>query len=139
MSQAEQKVLYIAKVHTTGGRRGNARSTDGHLDVQLSPPGTAEGGTNPEQLFAAGWSACFEAAMQLAARKMTIKIPEDAAIDAEVGLCAKDGIFSLQAVLNVTMPGLKREVAGALIEAARQTCPYSKAMRGNVDVVYRLT
>ena len=131
-------ILYTARVHTTGGRQGVARSSDGHLDIKLSAPGSGGGGTNPEQLFAAGWSACFEGAMGLAARKMKIALPADLAIDAEVDLCLTDGAYFLQARLNVSLPGLEREVAQALADAAHQTCPYSKAIRGNVDVVINL-
>ena len=134
-----KKVVYTAKVHTTGGRDGGAsRSSDGRLDIKHSTPGTPGTGTNPEQLFAAGWSACFEGAMGLAARKMKITLPADPAIDAEVDLCLTDGAYSLQARLNVSLPGLEREVAQALADAAHQTCPYSKATRGNIDVVINL-
>ena len=131
-------VRYTAKVHTTGGREGAAHSSDGHLDIKLSPPGGAGAGTNPEQLFAAGWSACFEGAMGIAARKMRVTLPPDLAIDAEVDLCATDGGYVLQARLNVSVPGLDRDVAKALTDAAHQTCPYSKAIRGNVDVAVNL-
>jgi lipoyl-dependent peroxiredoxin len=134
-----KKVLYIAKVHTTGGRDGGAsRSSDGRLDIKHSTPGTPGTGTNPEQLFAAGWSACFEGAMGLAAHKMKVALPADMAIDAEVDLCLADGAYFLQARLNVTLPGLERELAQALVDAAHQTCPYSKATRGNIDVVINL-
>jgi Ohr subfamily peroxiredoxin len=134
-----KKVLYTAKVHTTGGRDGGAsRSSDGRLDIKHSVPGTPGSGTNPEQLFAAGWSACFEGAMGLAASKMKVNLPVDFAIDAEVDLCLADGAYSLQARLNVSLPGLGREVAQALVDAAHQTCPYSKATRGNIDVVINL-
>ena len=134
MTPAE-KVLYTAKVHTTGGRNGGtSRSSDGHLDIKHSTPGTGGSGTNPEQLFAAGWSACFEGAMGLAARKMKLVLPADLAIDAEVDLCQSDAGYFLRARLNVSVPGLAREVAQALADAAHQTCPYSKAVRGNVDV-----
>src|ERR1700678_3150238 len=132
------QVLYTAKVHTTGGREGASRSSDGRLDIKLSPPGSTAGGTNPEQLFAAGWSACFEGAMGLAARKMKIVLPADTSIDAEVDLCLTDGAYFLQARLNVRVPGVEREVAQALVDAAHQTCPYSKATRGNIDVVITL-
>src|SRR6195256_4779141 len=129
------KLLYTAKTHTTGGREhGASRSSDGHLDIKLSTPGAPGNGTNPEQLFAAGWSACFEGAMGLAARKMKVTLPADLAIDAEVDLCLNDGAYTLQARLNVSLPGLERDVARALTDAAHQTCPYSKAIRGNVDV-----
>jgi osmotically inducible protein OsmC len=133
------KVLYTARTHTTGGREhGVSRSSDGHLDIRLSTPGTAGSGTNPEQLFAAGWSACFEGAMGTVARRMRVALPADAAIDAEVDLCMADGGYFLQARLNVSLPGLDREVAQAVVDAAHQTCPYSKAVRGNVDVTIKL-
>ena len=138
MSQAG-KVLYTAKTHTAGGREhGVSRSSDGRLDIKLSSPGAAGAGTNPEQLFAAGWSACFEGAIGLAARKMKITLPPDLAIDAEVDLCLADGGYFLQARLNVSLPGLEGEVAQALIDAAHQTCPYSKAVRGNINVAINL-
>jgi len=138
VSRAE-KVLYTAKVHTTGGRNhGISRSSDGHLDLRLSTPGTAGIGTNPEQLFAAGWSACFEGAMGLAARKLHIDLPDDTAIDAEVELHVADGAYFLRARLSVSLPGLEREVALALTDTAHRTCPYSKAIRGNVDVEIHL-
>src|SRR5882757_8041924 len=127
----EQKVMYTAKTHTTGGRAGTSRSDDGRLDIRLSIPGASGNGTNPEQLFAAGWSACFEGAMGLAAQKMKIALPAATAIDAEVDLCSNDGAYFLQARLNVNLPGLDREVAQAIVDAAHQTCPYSKATRGN--------
>jgi Ohr subfamily peroxiredoxin len=134
-----KKVIYTAKVHTTGGRDGGAsHSDDGRLNIKHSVPGTPGTGTNPEQLFAAGWSACFEGAMGLAARKMKIALPPDMAIDAEVDLCQVDGGYALQARLNVSLPGLEREVAQALTDAAHQTCPYSKATRDNIDVEINL-
>ena len=132
------KILFTAKVHTTGGREGASRSSDGRLDIKLSPPGSATSGTNPEQLFAAGWSSCFEGAMGLAARKMKVALPADTAVDAEVDLCLADGAYFLQARLNVRVPGVERNVAQALVNAAHQTCPYSKATRGNIDVVINL-
>jgi lipoyl-dependent peroxiredoxin len=113
-------------------------SSDGRLDIKLSSPGSTGGGTNPEQLFAAGWSACFEGAMGLAARKMKVALPVDTAIDAEVDLCLTDGAYFLQARLNVRVPGVERDVAQALVDAAHKTCPYSKATRGNIDVVINL-
>ena len=131
-----ETVIYTAKVHTTGGRDGGASlSDDGRLNIKHSVPGTPGAGTNPEQLFAAGWSACFEGAMGIAARRMKISLPAGMAIDAEVDLCLADGAYFLQARLNVSLPGLERELAQALADAAHQTCPYSKAIRGNVDVV----
>jgi len=134
MSQIE-KVLYTGKTHTTGGRDGVSHSDDHRLDIKLSPPGTAGTGTNPEQLFAAGWSACFIGAMRIAAGKMRVTLPADLAIDAEVDLGTANDGYHLQARLNVSLPGLEREVAVALADAAHQTCPYSKATRGNIDVV----
>src|SRR5271154_865260 len=106
------KVVYTAKTHTTGGREnGASRSSDGRLDITLSTPGSARIGTNPEQLFAAGWSACFESAIGLAARKMKIALPADPAIDAEVDLDLADGGYFLGARLNVSLPGVEPEVA----------------------------
>lgn len=132
------KVLYTGKTHTTGGRDGWARSSDSKLDVKLSAPGSNGAGTNPEQLFAAGWSACFIGAMGLAAAKLKIQLPADTAVDAEVDLANADGAYFLQARLNIALPGLDREVAQQLIDAAHQTCPYSKATRNNIDVALNL-
>ncbi len=133
-----EKVLYTARTHTTGGREGASRSSDGQLDVKLSAPGSNRPGTNPEQLFAAGWSACFEGAMGHAARAMKVKLPDDLAVDAEVDLGTAGNEFFLQARLNVNLPGLDREVARAVVEAAHQTCPYSKLSRGNINVELNL-
>src|SRR5882757_7812585 len=133
-----EKVLYTAKTHTTGGRDGASRSSDGRLDVKLSSAGTAGGGTNPEQLFAAGWSACFMSSMGLAASQLKVALPADRAIDAEVDLGTTGGAYLLRARLNVSLPGLQREVAQAVVDAAHQICPYSKATRGNIDVVINL-
>jgi lipoyl-dependent peroxiredoxin len=133
-----EKVLYTGKTHTSGGRDGSARSSDAQLDVKLSPPGSTHAGTNPEQLFAAGWSACFIGAMGLAAGKRKFRLPADTAVDAEVDLgMTGDGYF-LQARLNISLPGLEPEVARALVEEAHQTCPYSKATRGNINVELNL-
>ena len=129
-----EKLLYTAKVHTTGGREGASNSSDGHLDIKLSTPGTTRPGTNPEQLFAAGWSACFEGALDLAARKRKITLPAGLAIDAEVDLLLADSGYSLRARLHVSLPGVDREVAEALIQAAHGICPYSKAVHGNIAV-----
>jgi Ohr subfamily peroxiredoxin len=137
MTQLE-KVLYTAKMHTTGGRDGAAQSSDGRLDIKLSSPGATGTGTNPEQLFAAGWSACFMGAMGLAARKLKVNFPTDAAVDAEVDLGTTDGEYLLRARLNVSLPGLERELAQAVVDAAHQTCPYSKATRGNIGVEINL-
>ena len=132
------KVLYTAKVHTTGGRDGASRSSDGNLDVKLVTPGTGRAGTNPEQLFAAGWSACFMSAIALAASQKKVALPADRAIDAEVDLGTNAGGYVLRARLNVSLPGLPREVAQGLVDAAHQLCPYSKATRGNIDVAINL-
>ncbi|MDR6290253.1 Ohr subfamily peroxiredoxin [Inquilinus ginsengisoli] len=133
-----ETVLYTGKTHTTGGRDGASRSSDGRLDIMLSSPGTPGSGTNPEQLFAAGWSACFIGAMGLAARKLKIALPADLAVDAEVDLGTADGGYLLQARLNVSLPGLEPDIARALVDAAHQTCPYSKATRGNIGVEINL-
>ena len=133
------KVLHTAKTRTTGGREnGAARSSDGRLDIRLSAPGSARIGTNPEQLFAAGWSACFESAIALAARRRKTALPADVAIDAEVDLNLGDDGYSLTTRLNVSLPGVEREAAQALIDEAHQICPYSKATRGNIDVAVKL-
>ena len=129
-----EKVLYTARVHTVGGRDGVSRSTDGRLDVQLSPPGSAGSGTNPEQLFAAGWSACFLGALRIAAGQIKIQLPASTAIDAEVDLTEAGGILGLAVRLRVSIPGIEREVAQELIRAAHATCPYSRATRGNIPV-----
>ena len=132
------RLLYTAKVHTTGGREGASRSSDGHLDIKLSTPGAARPGTNPEQLFAAGWSACFEGAMGLAARKRKITLPAGLAIDAEVDLLLADGSHLLRARLAVSLPGIEPDIAMGLVEEAHQNCPYSKATRGNIEVTINL-
>ena len=137
-AKAAGKVIYTAKVHTVGGREnGAARSDDGQLDIKLSPPGSKRAGTNPEQLFAAGWSACFEGAIGVVAQKRKIAISE-LAIDAEVNLHLAGGEYSLSARLNVSLPGIDRDVARSLVEQASQVCPYSKATHGNIDVVYNV-
>jgi lipoyl-dependent peroxiredoxin len=133
------RVVYTAKTRTTGGREnGASRSFDGYLDVRLSVPGSARIGTNPEQLLAAGWSACFASALALAARKRKIALPAAVAIDAEVDLNLADGGHSLSARLNVSLPGVEREDAQRLVVEAHQICPYSKATRGNIDVAITL-
>ena len=133
-----RKAIYTAKTHTTGGREGASRSSDGQLDVKLATPGLGRVGTNPEQLFAAGWSACFEGALEKAAQNTKVKLPADTAINAEVDLCLVDGEYFLQARLNVSLPGLEREVAQGLVDTAHQICPYSKATRGNIPVAINL-
>ncbi|HZJ60687.1 MAG TPA: organic hydroperoxide resistance protein, partial [Chitinophagaceae bacterium] len=135
----KSKVLYTAKTHTVGGRdHGVAKSSDGNLDIKLSTPGTNGIGTNPEQLFAAGWSACFEGALGIAANKARVALPHDPVVDAEIDLCLDKGEFSLQARLNVSLPGLDREIGWELIHAAENICPYSKAIKGNVPAEINL-
>jgi osmotically inducible protein OsmC len=134
-----EKILYTAKAHTTGGREGGAsRTDDGRLEVKLSPPGSHGIGTNPEQLLAAGWSACFLSALKFAAGRKKIALSDDAAIDAEVDLGSGGGAYGLAARLNVSLSGLDREVARTLVDEAHQTCPYSHATRGNIEVTINL-
>ena len=133
------KVLYTAKTHTTGGREGGAsRTSDGRLDVKLSVPGGPGDGTNPEQLFAVGWSSCFLSAIKLIAAQRKVKLQTDPVIDAEIDLCTGDDGYSLRARLNVSLPGVDREMARSILDAAEQTCPYSKATRGNIDTAVNL-
>jgi len=127
-------VLYTGRTHTLGGRDGASRSSDGRLDIRLSPPGSPGTGTNPEQLFAAGWSACFIGAMGRAAQAAGVKLPADVAVDAEVDLGKSGDGFALQARLSVSLPGLEPAVARAIVAGAHQLCPYSKATRGNIAV-----
>lgn len=135
-----EKTLYTGSTHTTsGGRDGAARSTDGRLDIKLSSPGSSGTGTNPEQLLAAGWSACFIGAMGLAAGTLKIQLPAELSVDTEIDLCHGEGGYFLRARLNITTPGVERDSAQAVIEMAHQTCPYSKATRGNIDVAFELT
>ena len=131
-------VLYTGRTHTTGGRDGASRSSDGRLDIRLSPPGSASQGTNPEQLFAAGWSACFIGAMGRAAQASGVKLPADVAVDAEVDLGKSGDGFALQARLSISLPGLDSAVARAIVADAHQLCPYSKATRGNIAVELNL-
>jgi lipoyl-dependent peroxiredoxin len=133
------KILHTARTRTTGGREhGAARSSDGLLDIRLSTPGAARIGANPEQLFAAAWSASLESAIALAARQRKVVLPAGLAIEAEVDLCLADGACCLQARLEVSLPGVEREIARALVDEAHRTCAYSNATRGNVDVVVDL-
>jgi len=133
-----EKVLYTGKTQTTGGREGASKSSDGNLDIKLSSPGTTGTGTNPEQLFAAGWSACFIGAMGIAAAKMKLRLPTDTTVNAEVDLCLTGAEYSLQARLNVSLPGIDPDTARAITDAAHQTCPYSKATRGNIPVTINI-
>jgi len=135
-TQDDSKIRYTAKTHTSGGRRGGvSRSDDGRLDVKFSAPGVPGTGTNPERLFAAGWSACFISAMGVVANKMKVKLPADAAVDAEIDLCNSGDVYFLRARLNVSLPGLEREIAQAIVNATHgETCAYSNATRSNVEV-----
>lgn len=134
-----KKTLYTGYVHTVGGREGNAKSSDGELAVKLSRPGSNLPGTNPEQLFAAGWSACFEGALAHAAREAGLKLPGDTAVDAEVSLLVDDVEgYSLSARLHVSLPGLPENVAQSLIERAHETCPYSKMTRNGIEATVTL-
>jgi osmotically inducible protein OsmC len=134
-----EKVMYTGRAHTTGGRDGQSRSDDGKLDVKLSPPGQGAG-TNPEQMFAAGYSACFIGAMKAVAGKMKMQLPADLAVDAEVDLGPiKEGAaYGIAARLNVSLPGMDRTQAQQLLDAAHQVCPYSNATRGNIDAQVNL-
>lgn len=134
------KVVYTARTETSGGRdNGAARSSDGLLDIRLSSPGSARIGTNPEQLFAAGWSASFASAIALVSRKRKIELPPKVSVNAEMDLNLGDGGYFLSARLDVGLPGLERSVAQDLVEQAEKICPYSKATRGNIDVTIKLT
>jgi Ohr subfamily peroxiredoxin len=135
-----EKVLYTARVHTTGGRDGGtSRTNDGRLDIILSVPSASGKGTNPEQLFAAGWSACFLSAVKIVAAKRRITLPQEVTVDAEVDLGISQNVHHLAARLNVGMPGVDEEMAHALVEAASHTCPYSLATSGNIEVHYSVT
>jgi Ohr subfamily peroxiredoxin len=131
-----EKILYTAKAHTVGGRdNGAARTSDGRLDVTLSVPGAPGTGTNPEQLLAVGWSACFLSAIKIVANKERVTLPADVAIDTEIDLGLAHGVHGFAARLNVSLPGIERETAEMLVEAAHKTCPYSLATHGNIEVV----
>lgn len=131
-----ENVGYTAKAHTTGGRDGSSsRTSDGRLDITLSLPGKPGHGTNPEQLFAAGWSACFLSAMKIAAGKRRVRFPAEAAVDAEVDLCADGEDYFLQARLNVSLPGIDPVIARAIADDSHLICPYSKATHGNIAVI----
>lgn len=132
------KALYIAHVTSTGGRDGRALSSDGILDVKLATPkelgGAGGAATNPEQLFAAGYSACFIGALKFVAAQHKRALPADTAITAEVGIGQIEGGFGLDIDLRISLPGLDQADAQALVNAAHKVCPYSNATRGNVDV-----
>ena len=134
MPTALDKVLYTAHAHTTGGRDGASRTSDGRLDIKLSSPGTSGTGTNPEQLFAAGYSACFIGAMKAVAARTKTQLPADLAIDAEVDLGPIPNAFGIAVRMTITLPGMERAAAEQLVQAAHQVCPYSNATRGNIEV-----
>jgi osmotically inducible protein OsmC len=139
---ALEKVLYTAHATSTGGREGSSKSSDGALDVRLSTPkelgGAGGPGTNPEQLFAAGYSACFIGAMKAVAAKQKLQLPQDLSIAADVGIGPIPAGFGIQATLNISLPGMDRAAAQALVDAAHQVCPYSNATRGNIDVTLNI-
>lgn len=137
MTTKLDKVAYTAHTHTTGGREGHAVSDDGLLDVKLSPPkamGGAGNATNPEQLFAAGYSACFMGALKHVAGMKKVAIPADASIAAGVDIGPIPAGFGIAVRLAISLPGLDRAVAQDLVDTAHQVCPYSNATRGNIDV-----
>jgi lipoyl-dependent peroxiredoxin len=134
MPTALDKVLYTAKSHVTGGREGEGRSSDGRIQVTLSSPGGPGNGTNPEQLFAIGYSACFMGAMKAVAPKLKVTVPADAAVDAEVDLGPTSQGYGIAARLNISLPGLERATAEQLVAEAHKVCPYSNATRNNIDV-----
>ena len=133
-----EKVLYTAKSHVTGGRDGAAKTDDGRLDVKLSSPGTSGTGTNPEQLFAAGYSACFIGALKAVGGMQKSTIPQDVAVDAEVDLGPITGGYGIAVRMTVHLPGMDRAAAQALVDAAHKVCPYSNATRGNIDMTLTL-
>jgi len=138
MATTLDKVLYTAKAHTTGGRDGQSRTDDGRLEVKLSPPGTPGNGTNPEQLFAAGYAACFIGAIKAVAGKMKLTVPADVAIDSEVDLGPTTLGYGIAVRLDIALPGMERSAAQQLVDAAHQVCPYSNATRNNIDVKINL-
>lgn len=133
-----EKVLYTAHAHSTGGRDGHSKTDDGRLEVNLSSPGTAGTGTNPEQLFAAGYSACFIGAIKAVAGIQKVTVPDDLAVDASVDLGKIPAGYGIAVRLDVTLPGMDRAAAQSLVDAAHGVCPYSNATRGNIDVTITL-
>ncbi len=132
-----EKVIYTAKAHTTGGREGRSVTDDGLLDVKLAPPkelGGKGGATNPEQLFAAGYSACFMGALKHVAGIKKVAVPDDASIDASVDIGPIPQGFGIAVQMVIRLPGLDRAVAQDLVNTAHQVCPYSNATRGNIEV-----
>ncbi|ASK19516.1 organic hydroperoxide resistance protein [Halomonas sp. N3-2A] len=137
-----ETVAYRAHAHATGGREGYAKSSDGALDVQLSTPkelgGAGGEGTNPEQLFAAGYSACFLGALKHVASQEKVKLSDDTQINGSVGIGAIPTGFGIEVELKISLPGLEKDVAQALVDKAHIVCPYSNATRGNIDVTLTL-
>ena len=133
------KVLYTARVHTTGGGRdgGISKSDDGHLDITHTPPGHGNG-TNPEQLFAAGYSACFIGAMKAVAARQKLTLPADLSVDAEVDLGPTGQAYGVAVRMTIHLPGMDSAAARELVDAAHQVCPYSNATRGNISVDLRI-
>ena len=135
MTKPLESVIYTAHTHVTGGRVGAGKSSDGQLDVTLSTPGAGQPGTNPEQLFGVGYSACFMGALQFAAGAKKVRLPQDTAVDAEVSLGkTAAGEFQLHVKLNVDLPGIEDALARELVQIAHGTCPYSRMTRGDVEV-----
>ena len=137
-----EKVLYTAHAHVTGGRDGRAVVPESNLDLKLTTPrelgGAGGTGTNPEQLFASGYAACFIGAMKAVGGKIGIPVPQDVSIDAEVDLGPIPNAYGIAARLAISLPGLDKETAQKLVDAAHQVCPYSNATRGNIDVTITL-
>lgn len=137
-----EKVLYRAEATATGGRDGTARSSDGVVDVKLTTPkelgGAGGAGTNPEQLFAAGYSACFLGALKFVAMKAKVALPAETRITGKVGIGPLPTGFGIEVALNIDVPGVDRTVAQRLIDQAHIVCPYSNATRGNIDVTLTL-
>jgi osmotically inducible protein OsmC len=137
-----QQILYRANATATGGRDGRAISSDGVLDVQLTKPkelgGTGAVGTNPEQLFAAGYAACFIGAMKFVSVRDKIALPADVSVEGTVGIGRIETGFGIEAELKISLPGMDRAEAEKLVAAAHTVCPYSNATRGNIDVTLTL-
>ncbi len=138
MINAIENLIYTGKTRTIGGRNGESRSSDGRLDIKLSAPGSSGPGTNPEQLLAAGWSACFIGAIGKAAAALKVALPNNVEVHSEIDLGTVGTAYFLRARLNVSLPGVPLDVARALVDTAHDTCPYSKATRGNIDVEINL-
>jgi len=138
MPTSLDKVLYTAKTHVTGGREGEGRASDDRVAVTLSSPGGPGKGTNPEQLFGIGYSACFMGAMKAVAPKLQLTVPQDAAIDAEVDLGPISAGYGVAVRMNISLPGLERAKAEQLVAEAHKVCPYSNATRNNIDVQIKI-